>query len=108
MKSSASSVKSTRKVRARAWTALDDDELLQLRIKDLDVSLERTWLAGCLRDLNGELKARGIVARAHGWLSEEWFSPDTTPGIAFPFYLAHPRLMRLERKMSIDVEGGTR
>src|SRR5205807_7134556 len=24
-----------------------------------------------------------------------------------PFYLAHPRLMRLERKMIIDVEGGT-
>ena len=37
----------------------------------------------------------------------EWFSPDDTPGIAIPFYLAHPRLMRLERKMIIDVEGGT-
>src|SRR5207248_9879463 len=37
----------------------------------------------------------------------EWFSPDNTPGIAIPFYLAHPRLMRLERKMIIEVEGGT-
>ena len=43
----------------------------------------------------------------HAWISNEWFSPDTTPGIAIPFYLAHPRLMRLERKMIIDVEGGT-
>ena len=45
--------------------------------------------------------------RPHGWMSSEWFSPSNTPGIAFPFYLAHPRLMRLERKMIIDVEGGT-
>ena len=40
-------------------------------------------------------------------MSNEWFSPDDTPGIAIPFYLAHPRLMRLERKMMIDVEGST-
>src|SRR5262249_18579446 len=46
--------------------------------------------------------------RPHGWLSSEWFSPSDSPGIAFPFYLAHPRLMKLERKMIIDVEGGTR
>jgi hypothetical protein len=108
MKTSASPAKSTRKGRAqRAWTRLEDDELLKLRFKDLGLSIERTWLAGCLRDLNKELKAKGLLVRPHGWLSDEWFSPDTTPGIAFPSYLAHPRLMRLERKMSIDVEGGT-
>ncbi len=45
--------------------------------------------------------------RPHAWISSEWFSSDDTPGIAIPFYLAHPRLMRLERKMIIDVEGGT-
>ncbi len=28
------------------------------------------------------------------------------PGIAVPFYLAHPRLMRLERRMMKQVEGG--
>ena len=50
----------------------------------------------------------GIRVRPHAWISSEWFSPDNTPGIAIPFYLAHPRLMRLERKMIIDVEGGTR
>ena len=31
----------------------------------------------------------------------------STPGIAIPFYLAHPRLMKLEKKMMLDVEGGT-
>ena len=65
-------------------------------------------LAGaCLRALQDELEQRGLRVRPHAWISNEWFSPDTTPGIAIPFYLAHPRLMRLERKMIIDVEGGT-
>ena len=58
-----------------------------------------TWLEGCLERLDDELTQRGIVIRPHAWISDEWFSPDSTPGIAIPFYLAHPRLMRLERKM---------
>jgi Putative zinc-binding metallo-peptidase len=90
-----------------AWASLPDNELLQLRLKDLKVSIEGTWLEGCLEDLYDELAQRGLRIRPHAWISNEWFSPDDTPGIAIPFYLAHPRLMRLERKMMIDVEGGT-
>ena len=90
-----------------AWASLPDEQLLQLRLKDLKVSIERTWLARCLRDLHDEIGERGLRIRPHAWISNEWFSPDDTPGIAIPFYLAHPRLMRLERKMMIDVEGGT-
>jgi Putative zinc-binding metallo-peptidase len=90
-----------------AWAALSDDELLRLRLKDLKVTVEGTWLERRLRDLNDELAERGLRIRPHAWISNEWFSPDDTPGIAIPFYLAHPRLMRLERKMIIDVEGGT-
>jgi hypothetical protein len=90
-----------------AWTLLPDDELLQLRLKDLKVTVEGTWLQRCLRDLYEELEQKGLRIRPHAWISDEWFSPDVTPGIAIPFYLAHPRLMRLERKMIIEVEGGT-
>jgi hypothetical protein len=90
-----------------AWASLPDKELLKLRLKDLNVSVERTWLARCVRDLYEELEERGIRHKPHVWMSDEWFSPDDSPGIAIPFYLAHPRLMRLERKMIIDVEGGT-
>ena len=90
-----------------AWVSLPDEELLQLRLKDLDVRLEGTWLEGCVADLHAELEQRGLTVRPHAWISSEWFSPSDTPGIAIPFYLAHPRLMRLERKMIIDVEGGT-
>ncbi|MGQ0534223.1 MAG: putative zinc-binding metallopeptidase [Caulobacteraceae bacterium] len=87
---------------------MSDRDLLALPIKDLKLSLGGSWLGECLDELNAELAQRDIRIRIHGWLSDEWFSPPETPGIAFPFYLAHPRLMRLERKMMLEVEGGTR
>jgi len=90
-----------------AWASLPDEELLELRLKDLGVTVEGTWLEDCLLTLHDELAEHGVGVLPHAWISSEWFSPDNTPGIAIPFYLAHPRLMRLERKMIIDVEGGT-
>jgi hypothetical protein len=89
------------------WAEASDDELMQVRMKDLGVRIAGTWLEERLADLHREMAAKGVVARAHAWLSDEWFSPHNTPGIAIPFYLAHPRLMRLERRMVLEVEGGT-
>ena len=77
------------------WASLTDDELLEVRLKDLRVTVKGTWLEKCLRALNGELAEHDIRARPHAWISSEWFSPESTPGIAIPFYLAHPRLMAL-------------
>ena len=88
------------------WTALSDDELLHLRFSDLKLRLPGSRLEQRLRRIYGELESRGITFRPHMWLAEEWFSPDGVPGIAVPFYLAHPRLMRLERRMMRQVEGG--
>jgi hypothetical protein len=90
-----------------SWTSLPDEELLELRFKDLKVGIDNTWIERCLRTLYDEFAERGLRVKPHFWVSNEWFSPDDTPGIAIPFYLTHPRLMRLERKMIIDVEGGT-
>ncbi len=89
-----------------SWASLPDDELLDVRLKDLKLKVEGTWLEDCVLTLHDELAHSGIRVRPHAWISSEWFSPENTPGIAIPFYLAHPRLMRLERKMIIDVEGG--
>lgn len=55
--------------------------------------------------LHGELRRCGIVALPHVWLAEEFFSPDGVLGFAIPFYLAHPRLMELERNQMLEVEG---
>ena len=90
-----------------AWADLPDEQLLELRLKDLKVTIGGTWLEDCLHALHEELAERGILAMPHAWISSEWFSPENTPGIAIPFYLAHERLMQLEKKMIIDVEGGT-
>ena len=90
-----------------AWASLPDEQLLKLRLRDLKVTVEDTWLEDCFNSLLEELGQRGIRVRPHAWISSEWFSPENTPGIAFPFYLAHPRLMQLEKKKIIDVEGGT-
>ena len=42
----------------------------------------------------GELEQHDLRLRPHFWLADEWFSPENIPGVAIPFYLAHPRLMR--------------
>src|SRR5207302_2559966 len=89
---------------ARPWTRWPTKRLLQLRLKDLDLRIEGTWLARCMDELYGELDARRLVIRPHASLSDEWFSPGGVPGIAIPFYLAHRRLMRLERAQLLEVE----
>ncbi|MEJ0007146.1 MAG: hypothetical protein WDM77_12480 [Steroidobacteraceae bacterium] len=92
--------------RARAWVRLADEELLKVRLCDLNLTVEDSRLGRPLRRLYSELAGRGIEFKPHAWLAEEWFSPDGVPGIAVPFYLAHPRLERLERRMMHQVEGG--
>jgi hypothetical protein len=89
------------------WAKYSDEELLGLRLCDLGVTIQGTVLEDRVDRLWGELERRGIRHRPHVWLSSEWFSPDGVPGIAIPFYLAHPRLMRLEKRMMLEVEGGT-
>ncbi len=94
--------------RARAWERLDDEQLLSLRFCDLGLSITGTVLEEAIERLYAELARRHIRFRPHCWLAEEWFSPDGVPGIAIPFYLAHPRLARLERRFTGEVEGGNR
>ncbi|MCC7008084.1 MAG: putative zinc-binding metallopeptidase [Acidobacteria bacterium] len=89
------------------WADLPDEQLLDLRLCDLGLRIEGSWLEARLADLSAELVARGLRFTPHAWLSSEWFSPDGVPGIAIPFYLAHPRLMRLEESQMLEVEGGT-
>jgi len=95
------------KQREPDWANLPNDELLQLRLCDLGLRLKGSPLERQISRLHEELRQRGIRFRPHCWLSEEWFSQDGVPGIAIPFYLAHPRLKRLERQQMFEVEGGT-
>ena len=93
--------------RTPAWEKCTNQELLDWRICDLGLELKGTPLEAPIGRLYNELAARNLRVKPHCWLSEEWFSPDAIPGIAIPFYLAHPRLKRLERSQILEVEGGT-
>ncbi|MEM9073478.1 MAG: putative zinc-binding metallopeptidase [Myxococcota bacterium] len=84
------------------------EELLDTRMCDLPLSLDGSWVQPLVERALGELRDRDLRVRPHFWLADEWFSPENVPGVALPFYLAHRRLMRLERDMMLEVEGGTR
>jgi len=87
---------------------LSDDELLRMRFRDLGLKIEGTWLRPCVSRLYRELKSRGFVFKPECYLADEWLCPDGEPVIGIAFFLAHPRLKRLERKMMLEAEGGDR
>ena len=91
-----------------AWAAYSEKKLLPMRLCDLGLRLEHTELRSRIDQLYDELEARGLRLRPTCWLSGEWFSPHSGPGIAIPFFLAHGRLKRLEFQQMNGVEGGTR
>jgi hypothetical protein len=99
---------SSAKLKASMWVGLTDDELLDWRICDLGVTIKGSVLEERIERLYEELDWRGISFRPHCWLADDWFSPEGIPGIAIPFYMAHPRLAQLERKQMLEVEGGTK
>lgn len=91
----------------RDWIHLGDEQLLDLRFSDLRLALDTSPVAERVAQLYDELARRRIRFRPHCWLAEEWFSPDGVPGFGIPFYLAHPRLTKLEYRLMFDVEGGS-
>jgi hypothetical protein len=89
------------------WATWPDERLLDLRLCDLGLTIREGDLADRIGQLYDELKRLGLRFRPHFWLSDEWYCPDGVPGVAIPFYLAHPRLARLELTHMLEVEGGT-
>ena len=98
-----------RRSREPAWADWDDRELLGLRLCDLaeDVSIAGSRLEERIEQLARDLERCGIGMLPHFWLSDDWFTPDGIAGMAIPFYMAHPRLARLEESQMLEVEGGT-
>lgn len=84
-----------------------DEDLLAMKLCDLPISAACSRLGERVDRMRDEMASVGLLLRPKVWLSDEWFSPDGFPGIAIPFYLAHPRLARLEKKMMLEVEGGS-
>lgn len=89
----------------RSIDRLSDKALLQLRFCDLPIRLAGTAVNVRAKRVLAELARRGLDVNPSIWLSEEWFNPEGTVGFAIPFYLAHPRLARLERRLMLEAEG---
>lgn len=92
-------------LKKRDLASLSNSDLLRRRFCELPIELANTPVAGRVQRLFAELRSRRIKCRPAVWLSEEWFNPDGVVGFAIPFYLAHPRLIRLERDLMFEAEG---
>jgi Putative zinc-binding metallo-peptidase len=88
-------------------SALTDEQLLGMRICDLKLKIPGTELESRIEKFYAELAAKNISFEPICYLGDEWFCPEGSATIAIPFYLAHPRLKKLEEKMMMEVEGGT-
>jgi len=87
---------------------ITEEELLDTRICDLPLKIEGAWLSECVGQLYAELESKGIVFRPRCYLADEWLTPEKETCVGIPFYLAHPALIRLEKKYMVDAEGETR
>ena len=89
------------------WDRLSLEDLLDVKLCDFELTIPGTALQSRIQQLYDELEQAGLGFRPHVWLSTDWFTPDGVTGFAVPFYLAHPRLARLEHRQMLEVEGGT-
>ena len=88
------------------WPSLSDEQLLDVRMCDLPLQIDGTVMEERIAELTRELQERGLTFAIRFYLSDEWFTPDGMSAIAIPFYLAHPRLEKLEEAQMLEVEGG--
>ena len=89
------------------WANLSDEELLEKKIAHLGLKLEGTELDPLIKQLYDELTLKGLAFHPKCHVGDEWFVPVGIPAIFVPFFLAHERLRKLERKMMLEVEGET-
>ncbi|SEQ39067.1 hypothetical protein SAMN04488038_10634 [Solimonas aquatica] len=87
--------------------SLPEEALLKLRLCSLPLQIEDSWLQARVAQLHRELAAREIRFAPRCFLADEWLTPENEPEIGIPFYLAHPRLIELQKKMLLEAEGET-
>src|SRR5215216_6528726 len=78
--------------------------LLERRISDLGLTISGSMVERLQEQLYRELEAKELAFKPPVYLSDQWGCPDGTPLIGVPFYLADPRLARLEEEEAVEVE----
>ena len=87
---------------------ISEEDLLKVRVCDLPISLEATWVNECINELYKELELKGFSFKPVCYLADEWLTPEGENCIGIPFYLMHSALIRLEKKMMLEAEGDTK
>lgn len=96
----------TKTQKTENWEQFSDEEILQMRVRDLGLQIGGSVLEPLIDKLYEELDAKGIQFHPPCYLADEWLCPDKVPIIGIPFCLAQPRLKHIEQKMMFEVEGG--
>jgi hypothetical protein len=82
----------------------DVQEILSKPIREMGLKLEGSPIERFVQQFYRELDRKGLKKfRPQCYLSDEWGCPSEEPVIGIPFYLADPKLQRLEREMN-DLE----
>src|SRR3712207_9143424 len=90
-----------------AWER-ERQALLGRRISELGLSIRGSRIERLVEQLYSELDSKALAFRPPVYLSDQWGCPDGTPLIGVPFYLADPRLERIESEVAGGGGGGGR
>ncbi len=86
-------------IRPSNWEAVRQ-KLLQSRICDLGLRIKGSPIEPFLRQLEGELLAKGVDYVPSFYLTDTWGCPDKVPIVGIPFYLACSQLGRIEKEQT--------
>lgn len=78
----------------------DGRAMLSRKINELALQIQGTRVEAAIQQLYRELDAAGIAFKPKCYLADEWGCPQGVPVIGIPFYLADPKLCRLECDMT--------
>ena len=90
-----------------AWAALPDEQLLKVRLKNLHVKVEGTWLEDCLLTLHDELAEHGLNGAAARLDLQRMVQPGGVAGHRRAVLSGPSAADAAGKEDDIDVEGGT-
>lgn len=82
----------------------EKQSLMGRKISELGLVIPGTRVERMVEQLYHELDAKGLALKPPVYLSDQWGCPDGTPLIGVPFYLADPRLEKIEDDFAEGIE----
>lgn len=89
-----------------SWES-EKQSLLTRRISELGLAITGTRVEKMIDQLYAELADKSLAFRPPVYLTDQWGCPDGTPLIGVPFYLADPRLEKIEDDFAEGIESET-